>query len=161
MQNISRSSSSSTSSPSKAIFAQDGHRPSNHCIKTPTRPQAQLKTATGQRDVGHRPRSKQCLGPNQCQGPTKCLGSELLSSALRISVTAVMRTALHRQVLLCDLASGHVDPDELSAATNEMLARRGSGGAAPCLGFPILHPAREEHAANIFMVRYLAWLCSG
>ena len=23
------------------------HRPSNHCIKTPTRPQAQLKTATG------------------------------------------------------------------------------------------------------------------
>ena len=55
MQNISRSSSSSTSSPSKAIFAQDGHRPSNHCIKTPTRPQAQLKTATGQRDDGHRP----------------------------------------------------------------------------------------------------------
>ena len=47
MQSISRSSSSSTSSPSKAIFAQDGHRPSNHCIKTPTRPQAQLKTATG------------------------------------------------------------------------------------------------------------------
>ena len=45
MQNISRSSSSSTSSPSKAIFAQDCHRPSNHCIKTPTRPQAQLKTA--------------------------------------------------------------------------------------------------------------------
>ena len=41
------SSSSSTSSPSKAIFAQVGHRPSNHCIKTPTRPQAQLKTATG------------------------------------------------------------------------------------------------------------------
>ena len=39
--------SSSTSSPSKAIFAQDGHRPSIHCIKTPTRPQAQLKTATG------------------------------------------------------------------------------------------------------------------
>ena len=38
--------SSSTSSPSKAIFAQDGHRPSNHCI-IPTRPQAQLKTATG------------------------------------------------------------------------------------------------------------------
>ena len=29
---------------SKAIFAQDGHRP-----------QAQLKTATGQRDDGHRP----------------------------------------------------------------------------------------------------------
>ena len=26
-----------TSSPSKAIFAQDGHRPSNHCIKTATR----------------------------------------------------------------------------------------------------------------------------
>ena len=25
----------------------DGHRPSNHCIKTATRPQAQLKTATG------------------------------------------------------------------------------------------------------------------
>ena len=47
MQNISRSSSSSTSSPSKAIFAQDGHRPSNHCIKTAPRPQAQLKTATG------------------------------------------------------------------------------------------------------------------
>ena len=34
---------------------QDGHRPSNHCIKTATRPQAQLKTATGQRDDGHRP----------------------------------------------------------------------------------------------------------
>ena len=152
MQNISRSSSSSTSSPSKAIFAQDGHRPSNHCIKTATRPQAQLKTATGQRDVGHRPRSNQGLGPNQCLGPTKCLGSELRSSALRTSVTAVMRTALHRQVLLCDLASGHVDPDELSAAT---------GGAAPCLGPPILHPAREEHVANVFMVRYLAWLCSG
>jgi len=33
--------------PSKAIFAQDGHRLSIHCIKTPTRPQAQLKTATG------------------------------------------------------------------------------------------------------------------
>ena len=39
-------SSSSTSCPSKAIFAQDGHRPSDHCIKTPTRPQAQLKTVT-------------------------------------------------------------------------------------------------------------------
>ena len=51
MQNISRSSSSSTSSPSKAIFAQDGHRPSNHCIKTPTRPQAQLKTATPERSL--------------------------------------------------------------------------------------------------------------
>ena len=38
--------SSSTSFPSKAIFAKDGHRPSNHCI-IPTRPQAQLKTATG------------------------------------------------------------------------------------------------------------------
>ena len=68
---------------------------------------------------------------------------------------------LHRQVLLCDLASGRVDPDELSAATNETLARRGSGGAAPCLGPPMLHPAREEHVANVFMVRYLAWLCSG
>ena len=67
----------------------------------------------------------------------------------------------NRQVLLCDLASGHVDPDELSAATNETLARRGSGGAAPCLGPPMLHPAREEHVANVFMVRYLAWLCSG
>ena len=67
----------------------------------------------------------------------------------------------NRQVLLCDLASGHVDPDELSAATNEMLARRGSGGAAPCLGPPMLHPARGEHVANVFMVRYLAWLCSG
>ena len=55
MQNISRSSSSSTSSPSNAIFAQDGHRPSNHCIKTATRPQAQLKTATGQRDDGGAP----------------------------------------------------------------------------------------------------------
>ena len=72
-----------------------------------------------------------------------------------------MRTALHRQVLLCDLAPGHLDPDELSAATNEKLARRGSGGAAPFLGAPILHPAREEHVANVFMVRYLAWLCSG
>ena len=67
----------------------------------------------------------------------------------------------NRQVLLCDLASGHVDPDELSAATNETLARRGSGGAAPRLGPPMLHPAREEHVANVFMVRYLAWLCSG
>ena len=57
MQNISRSSSSSTSSPSNAIFAQVGHRPSNHCIKTATRPQAWLKTATGQRNDGHRPSS--------------------------------------------------------------------------------------------------------
>ena len=40
---------------SKAIFTQDGQRPSNHCIKTPTRPQAQLKTATGQRNDGHGP----------------------------------------------------------------------------------------------------------
>ena len=94
-------------------------------------------------------------------GPIKCLGPELRSSALRTSVTAVMGTALHRQMLLCDLTSGHVDPDELSAATHETLARRGSGDAAPCLGPPILHPAREEHVANVFMVRYLAWLCSG
>ena len=72
-----------------------------------------------------------------------------------------MGTALHRQMLLCDLTSGDVDPDELSAATHETLARRGSGDAAPCLGPPILHPAREEHVANAFMVRYLAWLCSG
>ena len=48
--NISRSSSSSTSSPSTAIFAQDGHRPSNHCHKTPTRPQA-LHTCGGLRHV--------------------------------------------------------------------------------------------------------------
>ena len=47
MQNISPSSSSSTSSPSKSIFVQDGHRPSNHCIQMATWPQAQLKTATG------------------------------------------------------------------------------------------------------------------
>ena len=73
--------------------------------------------------------------------------------------TAIVR--LHRQVLLCDLASGRVDPDELSAATNETLARRGSGGAAPCLGPPMPHPARGEHAANVSMVRSLAWLCSG
>ena len=69
MQNISRSSSSSTSSPSNAIFAQDGHRPSNHCIKTATRPQAQLKTATGQRDDGHRPSnhgSRSWLGCRDC-----------------------------------------------------------------------------------------------
>ena len=67
--NISRSSSSSTSSPSNAIFAQDGHRPSNHCIKTATRPQAQLKTATGQRDDGHRPSnhgSRSWLGCRDC-----------------------------------------------------------------------------------------------
>ena len=41
--------------PIQCHFRQDGHRPSNHCIKTATRPQAQLKTATGQRDDGHRP----------------------------------------------------------------------------------------------------------
>ena len=29
----------------------------------------------------------------------------------------------HRQVLQCDLASGRVGPDELSAATNETVAR--------------------------------------
>ena len=67
----------------------------------------------------------------------------------------------NRQVLLCDLASGHVDPDELSAATNETLARRGSGGAAPRLGPPMLLPARGEHVANVFLVRSHAWLCSG
>ena len=64
-------------------------------------------------------------------------------------------------MLLCDLALGRVDPDELSAATNETLARRGSGGAAPGLGPPMLRPARGEHVANVFMVRSLAWLCSG
>ena len=68
---------------------------------------------------------------------------------------------LHRQMLLCDLASGHVDPDELSAATNETLARRGSGGAAPCLGPSMLHPVCGEHVANVFVVRFHAWLCSG
>ena len=68
---------------------------------------------------------------------------------------------LHRQVLLCDLASSRVDPDELLAATNETLARRGSGGAAPCLGPPMLYSARGEHFANVLMVRYLVWLCSG
>ena len=47
MQNISSSSSLSTSSLSKSIFVQDGHRPSNHCIQMATWPQAQLKTATG------------------------------------------------------------------------------------------------------------------
>ena len=36
---------------------------------------------------------------------------------------------LHRQMLLCGLASGRVDPDELSAARNDTLARRSSGGA--------------------------------
>ena len=36
--------------PSTAIFAQDGHRPSNHCIKTDTRPQA-LHTCGGLRHV--------------------------------------------------------------------------------------------------------------
>ena len=47
----------------------DGHRPSNHCIKTATRPQAQLKTATGQRDDGHRPSnhgSRSWLGCRDC-----------------------------------------------------------------------------------------------
>ena len=43
--------------PIQCHFREDGHRPSNHCIKTATRPQAQLKTATGQRDDGHRPSS--------------------------------------------------------------------------------------------------------
>ena len=36
--------SSSTSFPSKAIFAQDGHRPSNHCI-IPIGPQAQPRSS--------------------------------------------------------------------------------------------------------------------
>ena len=65
---------------------------------------------------------------------------------------------LRRQMLLCDLASGRVDPDELSAARNDTLARRSSGGAAPRLGLPMLLPARGEHVANVFLVRSLAWL---
>ena len=79
----------------------------------------------------------------------------------RLKCSASGQYYSNRQVLLCDLASGHVDPLELSAATNETLARRRSGGAARCVGPSMLHLAREEHVANVFMVRYLAWLCSG
>ena len=39
--------------PIQSHFRSSGHRSSNHCIKTAPRPQAQLKTATGQWDDGH------------------------------------------------------------------------------------------------------------
>ena len=56
MQNMSQSSSWSTSSPSKAILAQadDGHGPI-HFMASRRRPQARGRTAAGQRDDGHGP----------------------------------------------------------------------------------------------------------
>ena len=64
-------------------------------------------------------------------------------------------------VLVCCFEDMRFIADELSAARNDTLARRSSGGAAPRLGPPMLLPARGEHVANVFMVRSLAWLCSG
>ena len=62
--------------PSKGIFAQGGRRPNNHCIQTPARPEAQLKTARGQRDDGHRPSNH---GSGFCgrQGGNRCLNVAL------------------------------------------------------------------------------------
>ena len=45
--------------------------------------------------------------------------------------------------------------------TGESLVRQAHPGTARCLASPMLQPTHGEHAANLFMVHYLARVFSG